>query len=433
MASMRKNKNGHWDIGIQSLGLNTTLSTKTKKKTDAERIRRKIESRIDAVKLDGMHPYYDWSKKEQRAWAKTGYKPKIASEKPVTVAEAIEEYLSFMRGQNKAYNTIQGYVNDLAPAKKRFGNTPLRDLTSRLLQEWVTDLSKTVITSGSNRGETLSVRTQRVKVSALKRVVKHLLRLGDSSLNTHIFNSISYRTEDNGLSDILTPWIDFEGRVTELERLNIDPSTPNAFQKVILTEHQSQEQLGYLRTKLFDDGSLSTIRTYTAIFFSCCTGARRSEIARVRRRDLFLEGDRPSVTLLRKKGRGNKSILPHKLILPNKLVPVIERLLRLLPKNQECIFTSDDAHYASNVFNEKLDRGKAEYLGEQLLNALKGSKWEHASGWHKYRHSLASRMLEVGYSKTETKELIGWCNDEIAEKYLHQTLDRKATIINKLF
>lgn len=432
MASLRKNKQGHWVISIQSLGFNTTLSTKSEKKVDANRIKREVENRVDKVKLDGTHPFYDWSKVDQLAWIKTGKEPKQAIDDPVTVTQAIEQYVAAKTSQNRAYNTLRAYEFDLAPAKQKFGDTPLRDLTGTKLQDWVSELSKSVIKTGANRGKRMSVKTQRNKVGALKRVVKFFRGLGEPGLDDRIFDTITFGVAEPDQLSELTPWIDFDRRVVELQALGIDQATEGAFKRIILTEPQLREQLDYFEKSLFIDGSVSSTRLYAAIYFCCVTGARRSELVRVRRRDLALDGDLPTVTLLKRKGRKERDLLTQKTVLPQKLIPILERLLRILPSRQECIFAADDEHLTKNGFSQKLERGKANYLSKQLNASLNDTKWEHAAGWHLYRHTFASRLLANGYSKTDIKELIGWFSDEMAQHYQHQTFERKSAIVNRL-
>ncbi|WP_182870983.1 tyrosine-type recombinase/integrase [Rhodopirellula sp. JC639] len=428
---MRKNKQGDWSISIQSLGLNSTFSTRTKKKVDANRILREIESRVDKVKVDGTHSFHDWSKKDQLTWVKTGKEPRLAQE-AITVREACQRFVEFKKGQNRALNTTRGYGFDLAPAKKHFGDLPLKDLTASRLQDWVTVLSKTTITKGANRGKKLSVQTQKVKVGALKRVVRHFQSLGESGLNDRVFDAVTYGVAQPDKLSNLTPWIDFDRRVVELERLGIAQDTEGAFKQIILTESQLKEQLSHLEKSLYIDGTLATIRLYATIYFCCVTGARRSELARVRRRDLILSDDLPLVTLLKRKGRKERDLLLQKVVLPNRIAPILERLLRLLPAEQECIFTSDDDHMTQNGFNERKEAAKANYLSKHLNIALKDTKWEHAAGWHLYRHTFASRLLASGYSKTDVKEIVGWCSDQMAQRYQHHTFDRKAAIANQL-
>jgi len=432
MATKRKNKQGHWVISVQSLGFNTTLSTKTSKTSDASRIQRQIESRVDAVKLDGGHPFHDWSKKDQLKWIKSGLEPKPEKDRPITVDEAIGEYLVFVRGKNSAFSTANGYEHDLKPARAKFGKSLLCELSARKLQDWVTGLAATVIKTGANRGKTLSVKSQKVRVAALKRVVKHFQSLGEADVNDRVFDSLSYNVAKFDVLDGLTPWCNFEERVTELEKLGINHDKEGAFKDIILTASQQQEQLAYLRTKLYEDGSVATIRLFASIYFCCCTGVRRSELNRVRRQDLSLADDLPTVTILKRKGRKDQNLLRQTTVLNSKLVPVLQRLLALLPSNQQCVFTPDDAHFDGGDFDQRLELARANYLGQQLYLALKGSRWEHAAGWHIYRHTLASLMLTAGYSKTEVKETVGWCSDEMAQRYQHLGRDRKSVIINSL-
>ncbi|MBB3204246.1 integrase [Rhodopirellula rubra] len=432
MASLRKNKHGQWVISIQSLGFNTTFCTKTPSKVDANRLRRNIEGRVDRVKLDGTHPFYVWPKADQLAWIKTGKEPKRVEDAPITVAMAIKKYVEFKESQNRALNTTRGYDFHLRPAKRRFGEIPLRDITATLLQDWVIELAKSTITKGANRGKKLSVKSQKVKVDALKRVMRHFQSLGEPGMNDRVFDAITYGVAAPDELSHLTPWTDFERRLGELERLGIDPATEGAFKRMILTESQLKEQLGYLESKLFQDGTLASTRLYATIYFCCVTGARRSELTRVRRRDLLLDSDLPLVTLLKRKGRKDKDLLMQKAVLPTKLVPVLQRLLKLLPDAQESLFTSDDKHLAGGGFSERVERSKANYLSKHLIAALKGSKWENTAGWHLYRHTFASRLLANGYSKTDVMELIGWCSDSMAQRYQHQTFDRKAAIVNSL-
>ena len=120
MATLRKNKRNQWVVSIQSLGFNTTLSTKSTSKVEANRILRKVESRVDQVKLDGEHSFHSWSKNDQLAWIKTGAEPKQIADDPISVNDAVDKYLDAKKGQNRAFNTINAYSFDLAPAKDHF-------------------------------------------------------------------------------------------------------------------------------------------------------------------------------------------------------------------------------------------------------------------------------------------------------------------------
>ena len=120
-------------------------------------------------------------------------------------------------------------------------------------------------------------------------------------------------------------------------------------------------------------------------------------------------------------------------VLPRSIVPTLARLLRVLPDGQQGLFVSDDTHLTANGFDESKVQAKASYLTDHLRKALIGTTWEHASDWHIYRHTLASRLLVEGHSQTVVKETIGWCSDEMAKRYQHLTHERKSAIINQIF
>ena len=148
----------------------------------------------------------------------------------------------------------------------------------------------------------------------------------------------------------------------------------------------------------------------------------------------MFDGEQPLVEITKMKGRGDFAVLRQKMTLPEIIVPVLKRLLRILPPEQKHVFCADDDHLLpTGDWCEKESRLKAEYLSDQHVEALKDIKWQHITRWHMYRHTLASQLLEEGYSQQEVKETIGWCSDEMAQRYQHVRQERKAQIINSVF
>ncbi|MDG1894313.1 MAG: tyrosine-type recombinase/integrase [Fuerstiella sp.] len=67
----------------------------------------------------------------------------------------------------------------------------------------------------------------------------------------------------------------------------------------------------------------------------------------------------------------------------------------------------------------KATRHKADWLGKQLKNALTHTEFERCSGWHVYRHSLAT-MLTNNCEDVETvMQIIGHKNEAIHRLYRH--------------
>ena len=432
MATKRKNENGVYVISIQSLGLNTTYSTRTQKLGDANRIQREIETRIDIVKVDAQHPFHEWAKKDQLEWIKKGIEPKSITA-PVTLYEAVDQFLEHKRSAGKAPSSLYGYKLHVYAAREFYGDVQLATLTSRRLQDWADTQAKTRNLTGRNRGKYPNPDTIRKKLSQLKTVVKWFHDMGEPNLHPEAFNAINFTVKNTSVLDQLDKWVDFEARIRELKMLGIDPSTEGAFSEIFYSKTQLDQHLKALDKKLFDDGTLASKRLYCSILVASATGARRSELTRIRRQDLILDEVMPMLTLTKMKGRKDKPYLRQKMPLPLFVVTTLRGLLRVLPDSQQSLFCANDEHLTSDGFDEDIVRIKARYLTERIKEGLDQTKWQYAAGWHIYRHTLASQLLMTGYSQNEVMNLIGWCSEEMARKYQHTTHEHKAAMINGIF
>ena len=204
-----------------------------------------------------------------------------------------------------------------------------------------------------------------------------------------------------------------------------------AFREVIYSKAELEEHLDYLKCKLWYDGSVSSRRLFAAIYFCSVTGARRSEITRIRVEDVRL--DDLQVVLWRRKGRKDKDLVPHRVSITNELVPYLKGVIHQLPEGQLSVFCADDAHIDGVSFDEAIERGKADYLHKQLTEALRGSKYSSAVSWHIYRHTLASLLLLAGHPQSIVMETIGWCSTEMANRYSHLATERKQQVIQDVF
>ena len=432
MASKKKNRNGVYVISIQSLGFNTTYGTRTTKLSDANRIQREIERRIDTISVDGSHAFHEWLKTDQLVWIKKGVEPKSATA-PTTVFEAIDKFLEHARVAGKAPSTLYGYRLHLDAAKEFFNDVPLTTLTSRRLQDWAGFLAKTIILKGRNCGKYPKPETIKKKLDQLKSVVKWFYGLGEPNLHPEAFNVVTVSVKQASILDQLEKWVDFETRQLELKKFGIDLTIEGAFSNIFYSKAQLDEHRETFEQKLYIDGTPAAIRLYCSILIACATGARRSELTRIRRQDLSLDDELPMLTLTKMKGRKNNPYLRQKMPLPPFVLPYLKKLLKILPVGQHSLFNANDEHLTADGFNEDTVRGKASYLTEKINEALKDTKWEHAAGWHIYRHTLASQLLMAGYSQTEVMNLIGWCSEEMARKYQHTTHAHKAAMVNGIF
>ena len=66
---------------------------------------------------------------------------------------------------------------------------------------------------------------------------------------------------------------------------------------------------------------------------------------------------------------------------------------------------------------------------DQIPIPAEPRQFERVAGWHIHRHTLASMYLAGGKSQVEVKEMIGWCDDQIASRYQHLSRDRKRQLL----
>ena len=119
----------------------------------------------------------------------------------------------------------------------------------------------------------------------------------------------------------------------------------------------------------------------------------------------------------------------------SKSLSVVERyldeLLNELPENKVSVFARCDRHINKIDFDEALDNSQAEVLSKEYEKALKGTKWQYAPHFHKFRHTLASQMIEDGKTKEEVQAYVGWADDAMVERYSHANHELKVKTIRE--
>lgn len=428
---MMKNKKGEYFVAIHSrlLQINTRHHLRTSIHTDAKSKALQIQNRINAACTDGSLAFHGWNKVQQLAWIKTGICPEAEA---VVLADAIQQWLDGREFAGKAITTIEGYRRELAVALEFFGSDcALSSLSASELQKWVNWQRKKTIRRGRNVGSTCKVLTVKGRLARLRAVVQHFKGLGISGLNPDAFDIPDLGVDPDSIEDLLE-WEGFEERLKRLERLGIDQGHEHAFSKVFFERTELSEMLAYYREALGNSG-LEDFRVFCAILFCSFTGTRRSELTRIRRADVILDGDLPTATLTKLKGRKSKSLLRQTMVIPPMAIEALEKLLEMMPSHQQSLFCADDNHLKQNGFDERIVLHHADQLTKAYDRVRSKTKWIHAAGWHKFRHTLASILLQQGYSQLEVKETIGWCEDSMAERYSHLAVSKKSTIINSTF
>ncbi|MDB4368477.1 tyrosine-type recombinase/integrase, partial [Mariniblastus sp.] len=423
----KKGKNG-FVIQIRDLSLNTRLRTNISSKVEASVKLREINSRLDKVKADKSHEFYEWNKSEQREFAKYGTVPAKEieqSQQPMTLKVALNSWIERLRSADKAESTIESYRRYIKRAIDFLGDAELENITTQNVQNFIDNYKNTPIKSGQHRGRLPLPESQKKHLNHLVMLWNHQIKYGVPNLDVSIFKPVAIGKRKATILDDLVLWDDFETRTKQLNKLEISPNATDAYKNIIFTKQQLQELRGYLKSKLWDVGNckLKNKQLFAALVLCMFTGIRRSEIPRIRRQDLDFEYG--EILILRMKGRKDKEFNRLRIICHPVAMKFIEQVVELLPSDQRSVFCDDDNHLRGESFTESTNRTKAETLSGRYRKVLQGSKWQNASGFHKYRHSLASILMAEGFTKEQVKETIGWSDDKMFERYKHLASSRQ--------
>lgn len=380
---------------------------------------------------DKGHAFYTWSLKERRIFIKTGFEPPVPVRVPLNLSVGIDDFLNHKKKSGKSRNTITSYAGHLKKSLDYFGDIAVESIDLPALQGFVSHLSQQKITRGRNIGKLLDLETQRKAIRHLRMLTSWLIANRNIKQRAEIFSAVQYGIKKDSVLNQLTEWSDFEKRLEELDRFRIDRANENAFEKTFFTKTQLTDLLRHLEELLWRSEEFKDQRLFVAICVAAYSGLRRSEITRIKRSNIQIEYG--EIMILRRKGRRDAEFSRHKVHLPNHILPYVEKLLSSTDSKQQCVFVDNDSHIDGASFDEAIERRHAEALGRRLKAAAKNTKWENALTWHKFRHSLASILLSDGKTQTQVKELIGWCTDEMAQRYQHLAQTRKAEIIQSVF
>jgi site-specific recombinase XerD len=421
-------------ISIQELGLNTQVVVKSKTKGPVTARLNEINTRIEKARGKGNLLWGDWSLKEKRHWIKTGSAPTRLSPEVLTLHKAIDNFIEAKRKVNKARNTVKGYTNNLQRAKEFFSDVPLKHITAAHAQDYVEDLSKTVIERGKNIGSRLGNKSIQKHVNALKSVFRWANFKRQQEAPWEVFNSVDYPVQktDDPLSSV-TAYCDFEKRRDELRRLGIPETKEGAFRKIIFTRQQLEHCLKTLNQKLWQDGTNDSRRLYAAVVFCAYTGTRRSELCRIKVSNIVLDDQTASIS--KRKGRSDKEFWFHKMELLDVVMESLRGVIaQTKSENRECVFVADDAHVVGNSVDEKNERLKAEKLSRDLKRSFKDTIYSNLNGWHLFRHTIASILLSNATTEREIEEIIGWRPDsKMVRNYVHVLAKRKRKTLEVAF
>ncbi|MDA0591013.1 MAG: tyrosine-type recombinase/integrase [Planctomycetota bacterium] len=342
----------------------------------------------------------------------------------VRLKDAINRFLEHKREAKKAFTTVESYGYNLNNASTFLGNCDVSKITKRRLQDWIFDQCSKTNKSGRNIGEKGSAKSATARVKSLK-VLFNWLRSFDEYDGdvAALFQNLEYPNEGSVWQ--LLEWETLAERRETLKREQISDDRREAFQKVYLSPEEASRLLEVVENKLAG-GTASQRRLFFAVCFAVYTSARRSEIARFRRRDVDLE--RGVVRLHMLKGRGLSAIRRHEFPIHDEFRPLLEE--HLSEHVGESLFCCDDAHLTKTGtgFDEKGVRAKSHSLTDALKDALRGTEFELCSGWHIYRHSFISAVGQ-NLTPAQAMVLVGHQTERVHLAYRHTSIEDRSNAV----
>src|SRR5262249_12642257 len=181
---------------------------------------------------------------------------------------------------------------------------------------------------------------------------------------------------------------------------------------------------------------------YPMACFAAHTGARRSEMLRVKLEHLDLEG---GSVLVHEKKRDKTKRTTRRVPLSPLLVSVIKEYLSAHPGGQFLFCQGEEVFRSrtrSRTTGHKGEKTRASTLTgrlagvmqrerpglgpltrdeahDHLKRTLRGSKWEVLRGWHVFRHSFCSILAMKGCDQRVIDEFVGHQTEEQQRRYRH--------------
>jgi len=441
-----------------------------------------VNLRLQKAKTNRVDGWCDWSDDARRNYIKHGAPfGTEESNNTIMLETAVMEYLL----RDRAPTTINTYRTELQAAIDYFGAKKfVGDIRRRDIQDYISDgtpYSLVKVKTKNNRGgENLHRVSIKKRVDRLRQLIKWCRdreEIEDVDIES-LFSGLEIpRGRESRYKRDLPEWQYPEQRMITLEKLvdtnnsgwnEGDIEDPRSWDRIYLNAdhtkeiHQSMEQNADESFKYYskaevdedtwkrlksgcyvnciyeaDDGSVvddgtiiyvadwNKIRLWGAIVFSSFTGIRRSEIVRVKRTDIDIESDNPTVTVRRLKGRGTGE---HYRLHQMPIHPSLKTFLQwyLIHKPElECVFCDNDCHYENGEFDENRVTHKANRLGQLSRRVMRDWKYPFVSGFHMYRHSLVSLLHEQGFAVEQIADMIGHQNVKVTGMYTHESLQKK--------
>jgi integrase len=168
---------------------------------------------------------------------------------------------------------------------------------------------------------------------------------------------------------------------------------------------------------------------YPMFVFAAHTGARRSELLRVRIADLDFDGQ---TVLLREKKRSKEKRTFRRVPLSPFLAAVLREWLKIHPGGQHLFCQAGDVAHSKKerLAATPVTRDEAH---DYFKRTLAESRWKLVRGWHIFRHSFCSNCAAAGIDQRLIDAWVGHTTEEMRRRYRHLLPNQERQAIQTVF
>jgi integrase len=165
------------------------------------------------------------------------------------------------------------------------------------------------------------------------------------------------------------------------------------------------------------------------VAFAAYTGARRSELIRLRGSDLDLDA---GYVRIPEKKRKKGALSSRRVPLPSPLIDILKQWLADRPRGPSLFCQPVRVAFSrtKRTAPTPLTPGEAH---DHLGRTLAGSKWEVVRGWHTLRHTFISICVSQGVDARKLRAWVGHCSEEMQGRYTHLYPSDEQQVIDDVF
>jgi integrase len=321
-------------------------------------------------------------------------------EKPLTLSELRDRYVEVHGNGAIEANSLETIKMHFRHLEKSFGGKfPIGTLSLAHLQDHISRRSK----MNGHCGKKLSPATLRKEISSLRAVWNWALIMG---LVSKPYPNRGLRFPKSVEKPPFQTWPEIERKI----KLGVTPSEEkDLWDSLYLTLAEIDDLLAYVE-------ATSRHRfLYPMFSFAAFTGARRSEMMRLRWTEVDFESE--TVTLHEKK-RNKERMTSRRVPLSPKLVQVLRDWQSVHPGGQ-FVFCHQVIVARSRTKRTEptpVTKNEAHHL---FTKTLASSKWKVVRGWHVFRHSFVSNCASHGLDQRMIDEWVGHQTEDMRKRYRH--------------